>query len=117
MNLSITQKIIAIVVGIITIGSAAFGIDRYVAKQADVDEIQMVLIAADDKYATIAAVDSLNKRINLNSLYDQLQKVQQRIWQLKDRLIETVNPTLQRVVEELEADKEMLKNRIKKEQE
>lgn len=44
MNLSNIQKIVAIMIGIITIAGAAFGVDRYVAKQADMTKVEMTLV-------------------------------------------------------------------------
>lgn len=116
INLSNIQKIIAIILGILTIGGAVFGIDRYVAKQKDMVVVQTTLGEADEKYATIQDVASLDKRINLNSLYDQLYKLQQRIWQLEDRFKDTLNETIKRMLDESKADLELLKERIKKEQ-
>ncbi len=113
MILSILQKGIAIVVGVITIGGTAFGIEKYFGKQHDVTALEETVAGIDKKYATIQDVAVLSKDIVLNSLENARIILEQRIWNLQERYTKTRDAVLLRFIQGLQKDLEDLEQRIR----
>lgn len=106
------QKVSAIVTIITVVGGAAFGVERYFAKQKSHEKLVRLVQKSGETYASIEDVLATNKRITLNSLEDIIYKSQQRLWLLEDRHTKTKEPVLLRDIEELKDKIKMLKQKL-----
>ena len=106
------QKISAIVTIITVVGGAAFGIERYFAKQESHEKLVAIVAKSDDKYVSIEDFLAMNKRISINSLEDLLYKTQQRLWQFEDRYEKTKDTALLRIIEEIKDKIKIIKQKI-----
>lgn len=106
------QKVSAIVTVIIALGGSSFAIERYFAKQ-EPHEMLVNRVSNNEKtYALLEDLLAMNKRINLNSLQDNLYKSQQRLWLLEDRYKVTKDSSLLRDIKNLKYKIKTLKQKI-----
>ncbi len=104
---------VAITVGIITIGGAAFGIEKYFGKQKDVTALEETVAKADGKYATVQDVAAISKTVILNSLENAKIGLQNKIWALQDRFAKTKDEGLLRIIKSLQDDLRDLEDQIR----
>lgn len=68
----------------------------------------------DNRYALSEDVKSIEKRLDYKIASDQLQSVQERIWQIEDRFQgNKMDPTTKEEIRNLEMQKEQLKYKTK----
>jgi predicted phage-related endonuclease len=68
----------------------------------------------DDRYARCEDVKKVEKRLDYKIVSDQLQAIQQRIWQIQDRFQnKKMDATIKEEVRELEVKKEQLNDKMK----
>jgi len=121
MELLKNIKNVILAIGIVaTLLGTAFAVERYFAKQKDMEKVEVVLETVDTKFVSQVEFAALEKRINLDILNDQMYRVQQRVWVLEDRLNEISDPNAKRAIKneirELEVEKQKLKEKIEHDQ-
>lgn len=113
MTTSKLQKGIVLIIGIISLGGTAFGIERYFGKQKDVTALEETAAKADEKYATVQDVAAISKTVILNSLENAKIGLQNKIWALQDRFAKTKDEGLLRIIKSLQDDLRDLEDQIR----